>query len=235
MISKSIAPARRAYPRAPAPALARSQPAGRSAFFRQYCRKKEAVLPKLVDAEVQRREIRRVARGVFARRGLGSGLAQVAEAAGMGRSSLYHYYSDKRALVRDILRDLLDREEALFARAVEEPGSPMLRLEGLAAALPALFREWSSVGRLLLELRSRDARLFRPFFRRIRAALAGLIAEGQRAGEIDAGVAPEAAAALLIGAIDGILLQHLLDPAAFPDPDALGSELVPLLRRLLAP
>jgi AcrR family transcriptional regulator len=190
-------------------------------------------MPKVVDAEAQRIEIRRAARDVFARHGVAAGLAQVAEAAGMGRSSLYHYYGDRASLVRDVVRDLLAREEALFSAAGE--ASPQARLDALAAALPALFEEWSAIGRLLLELRSRDARLFRGFFRRIRRALAALIAEGQRAGEVDPHLDPEALAATLIGAIDGLLLQHLVDRAAWPDPRALGAALAPLLRKLLAP
>ena len=69
-------------------------------------------MPKVVDTAVQRREIRRAARRVFARRGVAStGLTHVAEAAGMGRSSLYHYYADKASLVRDLTRELLAEEE----------------------------------------------------------------------------------------------------------------------------
>ncbi len=75
-------------------------------------------MPKVVDPHAQRRQIRRAARDVFSRRGLaGTGLAQVADAAGMGRSSLYHYYPDKESLVRDLIRDLLAAEESLFERA----------------------------------------------------------------------------------------------------------------------
>ena len=45
------------------------------------------------------------------------GMAQVAEAAGMGRSSLYHYYPDKESLVRDLVRDLLEaRDERRLGR-----------------------------------------------------------------------------------------------------------------------
>jgi AcrR family transcriptional regulator len=192
-------------------------------------------MPKVVDATRQRRDIRRAARSVFARRGVGAGLAQVAEAAGMGRSSLYHYYPDRASLVRDIVRDLLAEEQRLFDRVADAPGSPLARLDLLAAALPALLDEWAAVGRLLLELRSRDARLFRPFFRRIRAALAGVIEAGQREGEIDPELQPELAAATVIGAIDGLLLQYLIDRSAFPDTAALGADLSRSLRKLLLP
>ena len=75
-------------------------------------------MPKLVDSVEQRREIRSAARRVFARRGVaGTGLTHVAQAAGMGRSSLYHYYPDKAALMRDLLCEVMGEEESFFAAA----------------------------------------------------------------------------------------------------------------------
>ena len=89
-------------------------------------------MPKLVDARVQRAEIRDAARRVFSRRGVaGTGLAHVAAAAGMGRSSLYHYYPDKASLLRDLVRDLLREEEAIFLDALRGAGAPLERIERL--------------------------------------------------------------------------------------------------------
>lgn len=193
-------------------------------------------MPKRVDSVAQRREIRDAARRVFARRGIaGTGLVQVAEAAGMGRSSLYHYYPGKDALVRDLARDLLAEEERLFAEVAAAEGRPLDRIAGLAAGLVGLFREWAAVGRVLLELRSSDTRRFRGFFRRIRANLARVVAEGQRRGEIASDLDPELAAATVIGAIDGLLLQHYVDPRAFGDLGALAAALERDVRRMLAP
>ena len=191
-------------------------------------------MPKVVNATEQRRQIRQAAREVFRRRGV-VGLAHVAEAAGIGRSSVYHYYPDKGALVRHLVRDLIAEEEALFQGAADGPGRPLERIERLVGATPGLFPEWAQAGRLLLELRSKDARLFRAFFRRIREALAGAIREGQHAGEIDRGLEPELAAATVIGAIDGLLLQVLVDAAAFPEPDRLRETLVTIVRKALQP
>ncbi len=193
-------------------------------------------MPKVVDTAEQRREIRRAARRVFARRGIaGTGLAHVAEAVGMGRSSLYHYYPDKRALVRDLIRDVLAEEEALFGASLGAEGTPLERIERLTEALTGLFDDWSNVGRMVFDLWSRDGGRFRPFFRSIRSDLAALIAQGQRTGEIDPELDPELAAATVIGTIDGMLLQHFIDPRAFPDRDALRQALVIAVRKGLRP
>jgi len=193
-------------------------------------------MPKLVDPARQRGEIRAAARRVFSRRGVaGTGLTHVAEAAGMGRSSLYHYYPDKASLVRDLLREVMSEEEAFFAAAVQGEGTPLQRAERLAALLAGMLEEWTTVGRMLFDLRLRETRGFRPFFRRIRNHLAALIAEGQRLGEMDPRLDPSMGASTLIGTIDGLLLQHLVDPRAFSDPRTLENALVLAVRKLLQP
>jgi AcrR family transcriptional regulator len=193
-------------------------------------------MPKLVDPVVQRREIRTAARRVFSRRGVaGTGLSHVAEAAGMGRSSLYHYYPDKAALMRDLLREVMSEEESFFAAAVRGEGTPMERAERLAGLLAGMFEQWTAVGRMLFDLRLRETRGFRPFFRRIRDHLASLIAEGQRLGEMDARLDPSLGSATLIGTVDGLLLQHLVDPRAFSDSKAFADTLVLAVRKLLQP
>jgi AcrR family transcriptional regulator len=193
-------------------------------------------MPKLVDPVVQRREIRTAARRVFSHRGVaGTGLGHVAKAAGMGRSSLYHYYPDKASLMRDLLREVMSEEESFFAAAVRGEGTPMERAERLAGLLAGMFAQWTAVGRMLFDLRLRETRGFRPFFRRIRGHLTDLIAEGQRLGEMDARLDPSLGAATLIGTVDGLLLQHLVDPRAFSEPGALADTLVLAVRKLLQP
>ena len=130
---------------------------------------------------------------------------------------------------KQVLEGLERRRTA--ARAMGGPE----RIERLIGATPDLFAEWAKAGRLLLELRAKDARLFRAFFRRIRAALAAGIREGQESGEIDRALDAELAAATVIGAIDGLLLQYFVDPAAFPDPERLRATLVTTMRKALQP
>jgi AcrR family transcriptional regulator len=151
-------------------------------------------MPKIVDARTQRGEIRRAARRVFSQHGVaGTGLARVAAAAGMGRSSLYHYYPDKASLVRDLIRNLLSEEEAVFREALRGEGDALERIERLMITLAGMFEAWARAGRMIADLRVRDARLFRPFFRRVRRELAGAIREGREDGVIDERVDPELA------------------------------------------
>ncbi len=193
-------------------------------------------MPKIVDVADQRRVIRRAAQSVFAQRGVrGTGLAHVAEAAGMGRSSLYHYYPDKESLVRDLLAELLAEEEAVFAAVAHGEGSSVQRIERLIRALMGLLEPWSAIGRVVLELRASETRRFRGLFKRIRHHLTAAIADGQERREIDLSLAPSLTASTLIGAVEGVFLQYLVDPRAFPAPSGIADELVRSVHKMLRP
>lgn len=193
-------------------------------------------MPKIVDAAQQRREICGAARRVFARRGVaGTGLSHVAEAAGMGRSSLYHYYPDKQALLGDLVKQVLDDELAVFLEVLRGGGTPRERIERLTEVLVALFDDYAEAFRMVLDLRLRDAGRFGPFLRRVRRELASVIAEGQADGDLDARLDPSLAASTLIGAIDGLLFQHVADPRAFPSLEKLAAELKRISAKVLLP
>ena len=194
-------------------------------------------MPKIVDRELQRKAIRSAARSVFARRGVeAAGLVHVARVAKIGRASNYHYYPDKASLVRDLVRDLLAEEEAFFSEALRSVrGSPLERIESLAAKLTELFADWARLGKMLLDLWATSGAMFRPFFRRIRGDLAQLIAAGQRTGEIDRNVEAGEAATAVIAIIDGVLLQMIVDRAAFGEAAATRRLLVRSVRRILQP
>jgi AcrR family transcriptional regulator len=192
-------------------------------------------MPKVVEPELQRAKIREAARRVFAERGVsGTGLAHVADAARMGRSSLYHYYPDKPALIAELVQEALDGERALFAHCLGAGGTPLERLERLADACAALFPAWAAFGRVFLDLRLADARLLRDTLRDLRRGLAAVVAEGQRDGSLNADADAEITASLLMGAIDGLLLQYFVEPDAFPDPQQLADALRETTRRIVS-
>lgn len=191
-------------------------------------------MPKVVDAAEQRAQIRAAARRVFARQGgTGSSLARVAKEAGVSRSSLYHYYEDKAALVRDLARELLEEEEGLFRVALLSEGSVVERIERLADRVVERFSEWSQVGGALLQIWLEDQRRVRKLLRGLRADLTEILHRGQELGEIDPSLSAEATATLLIGMIDGLIIQAFLDSRALPGEPEMRDTLVAFLERVL--
>ena len=88
----------------------------------------------------------------------------------------------------------------------------------LARACAGLFPEWAAFGRMILDLRLEEMPKLRGFFRGLRREVADVIAAGQADGSITRDCEARVLASVLIGAIDGLLLQYFIDSKAFPSP-----------------
>lgn len=101
--------------------------------------------------EERKRQLRVAARNVFAERGYAiSGLAEIAEQAGVNKRLLYYYYPDGRpelfvAVVREIADDLLERVRG----ATSAPLNTARRTERLVEALLGFAAEQPDALRLL--------------------------------------------------------------------------------------
>jgi len=198
--------------------------------------RKNRAVPRIVDASQQRAHIRAAARRVFARRGIaGVGLTHVAREAGLSRANLYHYYVDKADLVQDLARELLEEEEALFREALEAAGSITARIEALVDRVVERFSTWSQVGGILLQVWMAEQSRVRRLLRELRSMLSQLLREAQESGEVDPGLSAEATTTLLLGMIDGLILQVFLDPEGLPSEQEMRGSLLQLLHKILRP
>jgi hypothetical protein len=82
------------------------------------------------------------------------------------------------------------------------------------------------------EFRERLVEEFRDLYRRFRAALADAIRAGIARGELGSHVNPEAVAAVLVSAYDGLFLQAWFDPSF--DPVASGRHFLEILLKGMA-
>jgi TetR/AcrR family transcriptional regulator len=98
-----------------------------------------------------REKILEVAEAHFARRGFsGVGLREVAVAAGLGKSSLFHHFESKAQLYFEVLERVLGRIQERLQPALAKSGSPLARLEGWVDALVDALAEHPATARLLL-------------------------------------------------------------------------------------
>jgi len=98
-----------------------------------------------------REKILEVAEAHFARRGFsGVGLREVAEAAGLGKSSLFHHFQGKAQLYFEVLERVLARIQERLEPALARNGAPLERLEGWVDALVDALAEHPASARLLL-------------------------------------------------------------------------------------
>jgi len=132
------------------------------------------------------------AEDLFARRGFaGIGLREVAEVAGLGKSSLFHHFHSKAELYAAVVGRILDLFEARLTQALAVGGSPAERFDRWLDALIDTFAEQPTSARLLLRSLFEDDDLTGASeeeqhadrtLKRILAALADLLCEGMAAG-----------------------------------------------------
>jgi AcrR family transcriptional regulator len=178
-------------------------------------------VPKIVDKETRRLEIVDAATRVFAARGYHlARMEDVAAELGISKGLLYSYFETKEDLFMQVCLSLVPWE-GLQA----EDADPERRLRALLEAVVAKYEEahnfflilsdfWTAAMRgpnaKRAALRATGAQFYVP----VRAALVATIRAGQRAGVFAAGADAPTLANVAIAAIEGVRLQHELDPGA---------------------
>lgn len=78
--------------------------------------------PLRKDAERNRQRILEAARELFAERGLGVTLNDIAHHAGVGVGTVYRRFPDKEALIDTLFQEQLDEWQQLFEEGLDDPG-----------------------------------------------------------------------------------------------------------------
>jgi TetR/AcrR family transcriptional regulator len=156
-----------------------------------------------------REKILEVAEARFARRGFaGVGMREVAEAAGLGKSSLFHHFPSKAGLYLAVLERVVERIEGHVLPALSLEGEVSGRLDAAIDALVDSLAEHPTTARLLLRTLVEDDQLGSEPTGLVAAearvhsligAFVGLLREGAETNELRA-AAPGHAVQALIGA-----------------------------------
>jgi TetR/AcrR family fatty acid metabolism transcriptional regulator len=197
-------------------------------------------MPKRVDRGARREEILAGAVRVFARKGFAATRVEdVAAEAGIAKGSVYLYF--------DGLDDLLGAAFASFGAASERVladtragnGDVFDRLGRLIRSVLSLVSAEPDLARILVDLWAAGRGGAAPpvdmaaSYAAYRAAITDLLKEGAAAGRVRPGVG-EAHATVVVGAIEGCLLQWLMDPR-LPIADLAGPIADVLVDGLRAP
>ncbi|MCX6467498.1 MAG: TetR/AcrR family transcriptional regulator [Pseudonocardiales bacterium] len=149
-----------------------------------------------------------VAVGEFITRGYdATSMEDLSRAAGITKSSFYHHFAGKEALLRAALERALDGLFAVLDTPGARTGSPVARLRHIVhGQVEVLVRELPYVT-LLLRVRgnTETERWALERRRTFDAHVAGLVREAVEAGEIRAGVDPALAARLLSGLVNSVV------------------------------
>ncbi len=177
-------------------------------------------------SEDSRRQVLDAAIETLAARGLAAtSIQDIADAAGLSKGAVHYHFESKDELLERVLDRCCESIEARVVAAFEEPGAPMDRVRRAIFEMWSVRRDGAPEMQVLTELHSMS-RQNEP----IRAALA-LALRSARQQIIDIGLSrmtemglrPRVSLAivprLILATLDGLSLQHSVDPLA-PDEEA---------------
>ena len=182
--------------------------------------------PKVVDKDERQRAILAAATSVFARKGYAaSRIEDVAQEAGVAKGTIYLYFDSRDAI---LLAAFEAFETDLFAgmREVLETDAPALvRLRAIVRAALESVEAAPELARVVLdfwaagvfESDARDDGRSRidvgKVYAKYRYLVGSLLEEGKREGTVRRDLAEETSA-VIVGALEGVALQWILDPGA---------------------
>jgi TetR/AcrR family fatty acid metabolism transcriptional regulator len=189
-------------------------------------------VPKRVDRAARREEILAAAVKVFARKGFAaSRIEDVAAEAGIGKGVVYLYFDSRDELLLSVFSAYAAQTETMLASLGS--GSPLGRLERLVHLVINSAAAQPDHARVLLDLWAMTPAIddwadgpmrdMTSVYHEYRSAVADLLREAEESGETRPGLG-EHHATVIVGAIEGCLLQWLIDPSI-----ALGELAAPIV------
>lgn len=189
-----------------------------------------------VKHEERRAEILAAAERCFARSGFhGATIAQICDEAGISPGHLYHYFTNKEAIIGAITSAGLEYAKARFAEVTEDQ-DPIRALVSEFERLKALNRTKSGV---LLDVLAEAARnreigkILQDTSEEMRQLLAEFLRRGQARSQIDPDLDADVAAAMLISMIDSSKTLLIRTPTI--DPKRSADVLDKMITQFLSP
>lgn len=170
--------------------------------------------------ENQRAKILDAAMQVFARKGLGATMADVAAAAGVSQGLAYRYFANKEAIYHALIEQTVQLGNTAFQSIDELPGTPGERLEFLISRILESRRYNTVIFQLFYHVLSEEAipdTLREQVSQRgqaIQSVLRQMIVEGQATGEVAEGD-PDQLVTAFMAYLDGITRVAVYNPEQF--------------------
>ncbi|MFB6286232.1 MAG: TetR/AcrR family transcriptional regulator [Candidatus Bipolaricaulia bacterium] len=189
------------------------------------------------DSPDPRAQVRDAALRVFARKGYDNAVVEdVADEAGVAKGTVYLYFDRKEELLGSVFHGLMNELRTRRTEIMESNRPPLDKVRVLHRAFADIFRDNNDLARVMLDIwvagmqdPERFGIEFDTLYAEHRALVRGLLKEAQRRGEVREDL-PALTPAILVGAIEGLLLQWALDPASADFPKATD-EVVDVLYR----
>jgi AcrR family transcriptional regulator len=182
-------------------------------------------MPKIVNRDKKRSEIAQKAIALLAKKGFQATTIQdIADAAGLGKGTIYHYFKTKEEILLVISEELFHEMERSFGAALLRLNEPM---EKLSALIEEALKVTEDVENLfvvytelwLMNLRGNHDDDLMTVIKRLHNDLKNLVAAMINAGKAEGLWAKDtdsdALATYLISSFDGVIAHYMMDKENF--------------------
>ena len=179
--------------------------------------------PKIVNKEAKRTEILHAAIRVFSEKGVAkTKMIDIATAAGVGKGTIYEYFRSKDDVFAGTFTMFFAQMESFFRQAMQASDNPEEQLRKIiSASLVDFLEQGGDFINVMMDfwaesIRNKDHELLealnlKQIYTNYRALISGILESGIRRG-IFRPVDSHALASFLIGALDGLMLQQIMEP-----------------------
>lgn len=179
-------------------------------------------MPKIVDKKAKKLEIMHAAAKVFAEKGVvKTKMVDIAAEAGIGKGTIYEYYRSKEEIFADTFRLIFDDMETRLAEAIGGTEDPVEKIKNLIHVTAIEFLDHSGdLARIMMDfwaegVRSKNDELLNIVnlelvYSEYKLLIADILHDGIKKGifrETDV----HSLAAILVGALDGVMLQWIIN------------------------
>jgi len=181
-------------------------------------------MPKIVDKKEKRSRILETAIKVFAQKGVNNTkIADIAQAAGIGKGTVYEYYHSKEEIISDSFRHFMESMSGVIGRRLLHLRDPVDKLLAYFAAWGEIVdSEAMSYIEVVLDFWAEGLRQEKTamtinlaeMYAEYRATVKSLLDECVSAGRIRP-VDTQITASILLGTMDGLLVQWIADRDVF--------------------
>jgi len=179
--------------------------------------------------ELREKQIKEAALKLFSEKGFhNTTIAQIAEAADLGKGTIYWYWKSKEELAFSLVEDMLQDFVRIIEGARDGEGTVVERFQRLVAEVAQLYERETEYLRLLWKFRVDRSYIFSEDYTRrvashylcMRKALEEMLEEGIRNKELRK-ADPKRMAFILLGIAEGLELEWLENEEEFSMRDAL--------------
>jgi AcrR family transcriptional regulator len=179
--------------------------------------------PKIIDKEAKKQDILKASMKVFARKGVANTkMADIAEAASIGKGTIYEYFKSKEDIFAEAFQHFTKQMDAVLARHMFKIYDPLEKLEALISGWIEIMQNTSTEFiEIMMDFWAEGVRDKHPtvfdmkkLYYEYRKLIVEILEEGISKGKIRP-VNTTLTASILIAAMDGLILQWIMDNNVF--------------------